>query len=90
MTDNQFSQKFNAKPIVRRRQVRPEQVSLNVERVEHLIIEVQNAQPVAIDALERRIAIIENSVAAAAGMPAQPDMFSRIPEALRGNGAAHK
>jgi hypothetical protein len=85
MSNSPTTPKINDKP-ARRRNARSEQISISVERVEHLTIEVRNAAAITqlLDGIERRLAIVEDELPAVGGLPVQADSRNHI----AGNGAA--
>jgi len=89
MSNSSNSPKINSP--ARRRNVRSEQVSISIDYVDYLTVEVRNAAAITqlIDGLERRLAVVEDSVPAAGSLTAQSARLSRVEDALRSNGAAH-
>jgi hypothetical protein len=75
----------------RRRQARPEQVGLVIERVENLTLEIRNAAAITqlIDGLDRRLALLEEGMPSIGMVAAQSGRLTRLEEQARTNGHGH-
>jgi hypothetical protein len=75
----------------RRRQARPEQVGLVIERVENLTLEIRNAAAISqlIDGLDRRLALLEEGMPSIGMVAAQSGRLARLEEQARNGGNGH-
>jgi hypothetical protein len=75
----------------RRRQARPEQVGLVIERVENLTLEIRNAAAITqlIDGLDRRLALLEEGMPSIGMVAAQSGRLARLEEQARNGGNGH-
>lgn len=74
-----------------RRQARPEQVGLVIERVENLTLAIRNAAAIAqlIDGLDRRLALLEEGMPSIGMVAAQSGRLAKLEEQVRNGNNGH-
>jgi hypothetical protein len=84
-----IAQNGNKATSPRRRHVRPEQIALTIDRVEHLILEVSKtdgAPSLLLNGLEERIAALEDATVPGVTLRHHDARLHKLEEALRSNG----